>query len=251
MTRFKLQRGRSGRPPLSIPQIVYWADEWFQQHGEWPQVGSGWIPGTDEKWANVHRCLVNGQRGLPGGTTLEKLLSDLRGGMRSRKMPPALTEPLILLWADAHHQRKGQWPTSESGGIARTRDETWRAVDAALRGGLRGLSGGSSLAKLLDVERGVRNLGNLPALSESLILAWADTHHEVHGAWPTAKSGAITGTSDETWKGIDGALRFGRRGLAGDSSLPRLLAAHRGVRNHRGSHNFGDSFERLDDDQFV
>jgi hypothetical protein len=36
--------------------------------------------------------------------------------------------------------------------------ETWRRVDNGLRYGLRGLPGGSSLARLLDEKRGVRNV---------------------------------------------------------------------------------------------
>jgi hypothetical protein len=47
----------------------------------------------------------------------------------------------------------------------------------ALRLGLRGLPGGSSLARLLDEQRRVRNVKNLPPLTEEQILAWADEHH--------------------------------------------------------------------------
>ena len=43
--------------------------------------------------------------------------------------------------------------------------ETWAAVDAALINGVRGLEGGSSLARLLDRERGVRNRKALPRLT--------------------------------------------------------------------------------------
>jgi hypothetical protein len=63
---------------------------------------------------------------------------------------------LILGWADAHHARTGAWPGSGSGPVPEgPAGETWRRVDNALRLGLRGLAGGSSLAQLLEQERGV------------------------------------------------------------------------------------------------
>src|SRR5437764_1286171 len=95
----------------------------------------------------------------------------------------------ILAWADAHHQRTGSWPTSESGPVAGSLDQTWRAVDNALRYGLRGLPGGSSLARLLADQRGVRNLGRLPPLTHKQILAWVDAHRQRTGNWPTAECG--------------------------------------------------------------
>ena len=72
-----------------------------------------------------------------------------------RQQRPGLTLAEILAWADAHRQRTGQWPTSESGPIAEGRDITWWAVDMALRRGYRGLPGKSSLGRLLHEHRGV------------------------------------------------------------------------------------------------
>src|SRR5262245_57391977 len=66
-------------------------------------------------------------------------------------------------------------------------------------------------------------------LTVEQILAWADAHHRRTGTWPTASSGRIPGARDENWQGIDGALRYGRRGLAGNSSLRLLLAECRGL----------------------
>ena len=52
----------------------------------------------------------------------------------------------ILRWAAAHREATGHWPTKTSGLIFSARFETWLSVDHALREGLRGLPGGSSLA---------------------------------------------------------------------------------------------------------
>src|SRR5439155_5918892 len=74
---------------------------------------------------------------------------------------------------------------------------------------------------------------NLPPLSEDQILHWADEHHARTGSWPTYRSGLIPGSGRETWNSIDGALRSGVRSLPGRSSLAKLLAGRRCVRNHK------------------
>ena len=48
--------------------------------------------------------------------------------------------------------------------------EKWSLIDCDLRAGQRGLSGGSSLAKLLAKKRGLRNPAELPPLTEEQIL---------------------------------------------------------------------------------
>jgi hypothetical protein len=62
------------------------------------------------------------------------------------------------------------------------------------------------------------------------VLRWADAHLHRTGQWPHVLSGAVTGAG-ETWLAIDQALRSGRRGLPGGSSLAQLLEDKRGVRN--------------------
>src|SRR5579871_3978469 len=76
--------------------------------------------------------------------------------------PPPHTIPQILAWADEHKKLTGRWPIATSGPIAGTLTENWNAIDAALRVGLRGLPGGSSLAQLLAEHHGVRNIMALP-----------------------------------------------------------------------------------------
>src|SRR5436309_2952843 len=90
--------------------------------------------------------------------------------------PPALSVSQILDWADEFHRRRGLLPSCLFGVIPRTGSETWRRVDAALRRGRRGLSGVSSLARLLHEHRGVRTQSLLPRLTLPLILAWAAAH---------------------------------------------------------------------------
>jgi hypothetical protein len=154
---------------------------------------------------------------------------------RPLKFRPAtridLTIDLILDWADDFKALTGRWPNRDDGRIGLT-PNTWAAVDAALKDGRRGLNPGSSLAKLLLARRGRRHKGNLPPLTATAILAWADAHHTRTGDWPAITSGEVVGAAGETWSGLNSALNKGNRGLPGGNSLARLLAAERGARNH-------------------
>jgi hypothetical protein len=66
-------------------------------------------------------------------------------------------------------------------------------------------------------------------LTLEMILIWADAHHRETGRWPTASRGRVGANRCERWRAIDEALRYGRRGLPGGSSLGLLLAEHRGL----------------------
>lgn len=63
--------------------------------------------------------------------------------IRPRARKPDLRAADILAWADDHHRRHGRWPYIKAGRIPGTADQTWAAVDQALRVGLRGLPGGA------------------------------------------------------------------------------------------------------------
>jgi hypothetical protein len=147
---------------------------------------------------------------------------------------PTLTIDEILSWADAHQARTSRWPGLDDGAVSESPGNSWRGIDRALRRGLRGLPGGSSLAQLLGRERGARNHMALPALTEDQILAWADAHRRHTASWPRAGSGPVPQAAGETWQNIDNALRYGLRGLQGGSSLARLLDRERGIPARRG-----------------
>src|SRR5205085_3010793 len=116
------------------------------------------------------------------------------------------------------HQHTGQWPRADSGVIAEADFDTWSAVNQALRVGVRGLPGGSSLARLLEEQRGVRNRKHLAPLTVRRILQWAEAHYRRSGRWPNSQSGSIPEAPGETWRRVDGALRNGARGHRGGSS---------------------------------
>ena len=222
-------RKRPRRPPLAIEQILKWADDWFSQHGRWPNINSGLIPGTiDDTWARIDDGLRNGHRGLPksSGLSLARLLENRRG-VRNSEYPPQLTIGKVVTWARKHRRRTGFWPQDKSGAIEGAPGETWLAIDMALRKGRRGLVEGNSLARLLATHCGVRNAQQAPRLTVRTILKLAEDYFAREGRRPTRTSGAVAGVPGETWHAIDRALASGHRGLSGGSSLARLLNEHR------------------------
>lgn len=227
-TRLPIQ-SRAPKPRLTVTVILKWCDEFHDAHDRWPNSDDGVVAGTaDQTWGAIDRALSVGNRGLPGGTTLAKLLLKHRGRPH-HNLPPDLTIPQILAWADAFHRRTGEWPGHLDGAIPKTR-LTWSAVHTALVRGKRGLPGGVSLPQLLEQHRGIRNHMSVPPLTEAMILGWADDHHRRTGGYPKHNDGPIAGTQ-ETWSGIEGALIKGRRGMPGNDSLAKFLTRHRGIRN--------------------
>jgi hypothetical protein len=220
-------------PLLTEEMILAWADAYLERHDRWPSGESGRIeeaPG--ETWNAVDLALKVGRRGLPGGSSLAQLLAEGRG-RRNRSALPPYTVKEILAWADAYRARHSHWPTAGSGPIEEAPGESWNAVDRALRNGVRGFLGGSSLPRLLEKHRGVRNIQGQPPLTEKRILAWADAYYERHRMWPNKNCGVIPGTVGETWASVDNALHQGNRGLPGHDSLAKLLARHRGKTQRR------------------
>jgi hypothetical protein len=134
--------------PLTIEQILIWADAHRCLAGKWPDARSGPVgvaPG--QTWEAVNQSLARGGRGLPGGSSLARLLADERG--KRYKWGGRLREELILFWADRHYRRTGRWPTAYSGPVRGAAGENWRALASALWAGNRGLRGGDTLRRFL------------------------------------------------------------------------------------------------------
>jgi hypothetical protein len=229
-----LARERGKRHPGELPRlterkVAAWAQAHRDRTGRWPTENSGPVAGAPgESWSAVAGALKQGWRGLPRGS-LPRLLAR-RCGARNRTSLPRLTEGRVLRWADAHRRRSGRWPQADSGPVAGAPGQTWQGVNKALVQGLRGLPGGSSLARLLAERRGKRNQAEAPRLREGQILRWADRRRRRTGRWPTRDSGPVQGAPGESWGALASALRAGHRGLRGGDTLARFLRRHgRGV----------------------
>jgi hypothetical protein len=226
-------------PRLTPELILQWADAHFVRTGRWPNRETGDIPESPgDAWRNIEDALRQRGRGLRGASSLARLLAKYRGA-RNHMGLPRLTLKQILAWADCHHERTGKWPTIESGPVG-VEGQTWKGIHMALLQGLRGLKGGSSLAKLQAKQRGFRNRADLPQFGLRKILAWADDHKERTGAWPNQKTGQVLAAGGETWAAIEMALTVGLRGLKGGDSIARLLLRHSRVpRRGRNRHKSG------------
>ena len=82
-------RNRLASPDLPLDTILAWSDDHYARTGGWPTVTSGDVIGQPyETWAGVNAALKHGRRGLPGGASLFRLLSEKRGVPDRR--PPEL-----------------------------------------------------------------------------------------------------------------------------------------------------------------
>jgi hypothetical protein len=213
-------------PRLTYGQILAWADAHHRHIGRWPTATSQAKPmfakNGAETWMSVDNALRQGRRGLPGGSSLARLLAAKRG-VRNIHDLPRLTIDRILVWADAYFARHGTWPTHRSGPIPNAGGETWTGVNAALEGGGRGLPGGWSLWRLLVKRRGARRSRKPRALSVRQIRQWALAYRRRTGRWPTPRSGPIPEAPGQSWLMVNRTLRDGRHRFTRGSALSHLL----------------------------
>src|SRR5262249_12786569 len=149
------------RNPLTLVQILAWADAHRAATGAWPRRSSGPVVGAPgENWLNIDQALRVGVRGRAGGDSLVRLLLRPRGDCgRSSRLP--LTEDRMVAGAGEHHRTTGVWPDPDSGPVAGCPGETWAGLNSALRSGRRGLPGRDTLYRLLARRCGVQHPTNL------------------------------------------------------------------------------------------
>lgn len=233
LAKFRGRRNIHGLEKLTIRQILQWADEYHARHGHWPTPKSGPIAGTNgEKWSALQTALHEGRRGLRGGSSLPRLLAAKRRAPH-RLLTQRFSVKKILAAADAYHRQTGNWPHVEEDSLAPGIGEPWRRIDQALRGGTRGLPGGSSLFQVLVQQRGMARHARKRPIAVDEILRWADAHHRRTGQWPSNHSGAIPELPGMSWLLIDDLLRKAKRGLP-RTTLAQLLSERRGRRNIHG-----------------
>ena len=230
LARMRGKRNVKQLAPLSMAEILRWADLFYFRTGRWPVRHDGPVmPRADETWHEtwdtVDSALRVGRRGVRGGSSLARLLKARRGAVyRPPPRLPPLTVPQILRWAYAHHRRTGTWPARFSGRVVDARGETWESIDEALKHGRRGLPQGT-LARLL-AESGLKPFNaKATPLTEQQIRAWAREHRRRTGRWPTQGSGPVHGARGERWNNLQSSLYKGQRGLPGGSSIARLVAS--------------------------
>ena len=143
---------------------------------------------------------------------------------------PFLNEKDIRTWANVWKQETGKRPHARSGDLSHIcgYPQTWKAIDSALKCGRRGiLRKGSSLYKLLGSPD-----FSPPPLDETEIQSWGRKFRKRHGHWPRDKDGDLSEFCGypQTWKTVCAALRLGKRGLPGNSSLAVLFGKKSSLR---------------------
>lgn len=135
--------------------IVRWAKSFRHREGTWPIRKDGTIvEAPQETWSNLNTALVQGNRGVSGGSSLAQLLSEAVAYRNRKGLQPLLIKQ-ILQWADRYEALHGRWPTHLSGPVAGSGGETWSGIHTALNKGYRGLPGNSSLYQVLLKYRNV------------------------------------------------------------------------------------------------
>ena len=105
-------------------------------------------------WSAVDSALKRGRRGMSGKFSLASLIEKKFSNFKNHMNLSPLTEELIISWVDQYKHVHGKKPGQSSGEIEFVSEAykgiTWLAVNSALDKGGRGLSGGSSIAKLIE-----------------------------------------------------------------------------------------------------
>jgi hypothetical protein len=79
-------------PPLTVEQVLAWADAHHAHTGRWPTAKSGPVEGAPgETWLDVNGALIWGRRGLPRGSSLARLLTDIACARCGRPFRPERT----------------------------------------------------------------------------------------------------------------------------------------------------------------
>jgi hypothetical protein len=231
LTEHRIHRtGNTRRENWKETGILEMADSFFAEHGCWPNRNEGLIEdGAKATWMAVDIALGKGNRGLPGGSSLARLLAKHRGVPNVGDLPE-FTYEKVLDWADSHHARTGSWPNSKSGPILECPGETWAVMDQRMRKGQRGLDRKLPLAHFLHAERGVRIYHNVQPLNIQDIRQWIQHHYETTGNWPTNNSGDVLAAPGEVWSSVDAALIQRGHGLPYVSSVAKLIAELGGKR---------------------
>jgi hypothetical protein len=71
---------RGDKPPLSVEQILAWAEAYHRRTGQWPTAAFGVVEDAPVEtpmpltWRKIDNALREGYRGLPGEDSLSRLL---------------------------------------------------------------------------------------------------------------------------------------------------------------------------------
>jgi len=207
--------------PLLTEEIVKEAIRaFYAKHVHHPNAKSGDASayfGYPTNWMNLEADLRLGLRGLPGNTCLFALACEM--GLAVDK--PDLTQEIVEDAIRSFHKEHGTRPTLNNGDATAYfgYQETWAAIETALRNGCRGLPSNKSLKRL---SQGL-GLGKMN-LTQEIVEEAVRAFHKDHGRHPRVHEGDATAYFgyQETWRSVNAALSEGLRGLQGGITLSKL-----------------------------
>jgi hypothetical protein len=210
----------STRTMEDVRQLIW---QHYCDRKEWPHFKSKLpVPGgLFTSWNALNQALSVGRFGLPGGSSLAKVVESVK---EEHGLSDKLTLHKVRCWILAHHARAGVWPNVKSGliGAEDANGMSWVNLDDALSRGLRGLEGGSSLAKVVREVRS--DFGDPYELTTSTIKLWMQNEFIATGSWRFPDDGPVhsPGASISTWRIVRAALYDGTRGLPKRTSFAQL-----------------------------
>lgn len=190
---------------IEILKVTEWIRVFESSNKRYPSIeedGDERIDGTKLTWRQLINAVKSGSRGLPKQSWASFLESHFDKPNRKRRS--RLTVEKILEWGEQYFEKHGKPPTRESGKIPETLD-TWKDINNALNGGLRGLEKGDTLFKLFK------------SLTEEKVWGWIQWFYNKHGSYPTVYSQDCPPQMFDSWRTIDAALRNKSRGLLRDN----------------------------------
>lgn len=217
---------------ITEQDIVDASERFRQARGKLPMAGSGdasefMQTGQYETWARLNSALARGSRGLPGGSSLSKLLH--ARGLRdsgARDLGEGEIRKAVALFLAVH----GHLPSTKSGDASDYigRDITWEAIGAKFR---RGEFGDLTFSAFLgDGPRKKAVKKNKQAPLRPLVLEdvreavrrWV----KVQQAFPSRRSGSLFLAEESiTFSSLAQAVRSGGRGLPRFASWESFLAS--------------------------
>ena len=151
-------RGLLIKSNLNYDIICGWIERFHVDMGYYPKGVSGSIPYSEDgiTWHALDLALTLGWRGLPGNSSLSKLLGE-RFGIVNKTNTKQYTEKKIKQWIKRYIKDHGVFPIYESGLVEYAEPDGfipihWAAINTILRTGGRGLLGNKSLKKLMAQE---------------------------------------------------------------------------------------------------
>lgn len=152
-------------PEVSLDLIRFYIQKHFAKYKKYPTSKSGKIEFAEGElkgisWHSVNQAIKAGKTSLPKGSTLADYIQS-EFGVTNPKNPKLLSEEIVLSWIQKFIDKNGKKPNVNDG-VIEFADSifpalTWRLLNNCLSKGRRGFSGGSSLAKLIEVHFKIKN----------------------------------------------------------------------------------------------